>query len=149
MNNFQEVFVSIFGFTALIFFLIQILRLRKKKSIYGLTNYLFFLGAFVWGDLIILGPFWTIVSFLSLFLNDWYLFLLFISIFWSIRSLGEVIYWLNEQFAPKNRNNPDTLRLYRFVRNDSVWFIYQLFWQCIFVFSLISSIFLAKLWLFS
>jgi hypothetical protein len=147
MNIFEQLIVFFFGFSGLMFFLYEVLRLRKKKSIYGLTTYLFFLGSFVWGDLIILGPFWFIASLISLLLNNWYLFLLITSIFWSIRSLGEIIYWLNEQFAPKNRNNPDTLRLYRFVKNDSVWFIYQLFWQCIFVFSLVFSIYCAKMWL--
>jgi hypothetical protein len=149
MNFLQQTLISIIGITALVFFLFEVLRLKKNKSIYGLTNYLFFLGVFVWGDLIILGPFWILTSLISLYFNNWYLFLLIVSVFWSIRSFGEVVYWLNEQFAPKNRNNPDTLRLYKFVKNDSVWFIYQLFWQCIFVVSIIFSIYFSKLWLFS
>lgn len=143
----QTTIILLISLISFIFLLKSFREIKNKNNIYGLTPYLFFLGSFVWGDMIVLGIFWITVSIISILLNNWYLFLLFISIFWSIRSLGEAIYWLNEQFAGKNRNPPHTLKLHKLINGDAIWFIYQLFWQCIFVFSLLISIYLSKLWL--
>lgn len=148
MNYWQNLIVWFFGISGLITFLFEILRLKNKKSVYTLTDYLFFLGAFVWGDIIILGPFWIIVSLVSIYLNSWNLFLTLVSLFWSIRSFGEIVYWLNEQFGGKNRNPPHTLKLYKYIKNDAVWFLNQLFWECIFVFSILLSLYFSKLLLF-
>lgn len=143
----QQVFVGMFGITSFAFFIKSFRETKNKKNVYGLTPHLFFFGAFVWGDMIVLGPFWIIVSLISIFLNNWYLLLLFISVFWIIRSFGEIIYWLNEQFAGKNRNPPFTLNFHKFINSEAIWFIYQVFWQCVFVFSLVLSIYFCKMWL--
>lgn len=143
----EQIIVLIFVITSVIFFIKSLREVKNKKNIYGLTPNLFFLGAFVWGDLIILGPFWIIVSLISLFLNNWYLFLFFVSVFWIIRSLGEIIYWISEQFAGIKRNPPHTLNFHKYIQSDAIWFIYELFWQCVFVFSLILSIYFCKMWL--
>lgn len=143
----QQVFVLMLGITSFIFFIKSIRQTKNKKNVYGLTPHLFFLGAFVWGDMIILGPFWIIVTLISVFLNNWYLFLFFVSVFWIIRSFGEIVYWLNEQFAGKNRNPPHTLNFSKFINSEAIWFIYQLFWECVFVFSLVLSIYFCKMWL--
>src|SRR5581483_12281010 len=108
-----------------------------------------FFGVFVWGDTLVVGPFWVILVCFALLFQNWYFFLLVISLFWVIRSFGEVLYWLLEQFAGKNRNPPHTLRFHKLFPGDAVWFIYQLFWQCVFVFSTLASLFFAKLWLHS
>lgn len=143
----QQILIIIFGILTLIFFIKSAREIKNKKNVYGLTPHLFFLGSFVWGDMIVLGPFWIIVSLISILLNNWYLFWLFVTVFWIIRSLGEVIYWLNEQFSGKNRNPPHTLKLYNMFQGDSIWFIYQLFWQCIFIFSIILSMYFGIRWL--
>jgi len=143
----QQVLIAIFGISSVVFFIQSLIETRKKKNVYGVTTYLFFLGAFVWGDMIVLGPFWIIVALISLILNNWYLFLLFLSVFWTIRSLGEMIYWLSEQFAGTKRNPAHIVKLYRFIKSDAIWFMNQLYWQCVFVFSLILSIFFCKMWL--
>jgi len=51
---------------------------------------------FVWGDAVIFGLFWTVALIVAWVLKDWYLFLLIVSVFWVVRSLGETIYfsWL-------------------------------------------------------
>lgn len=149
MEFWQEIIISFFGINGLLFFLKSFHQVKNKKNVYGLTPYLFFLGAFVWGDVTVLGPFWIIASLVSLFLKNWYLFLLIVSLFWTIRSMGETIYWLNEQFAGKNRNPPHTLNFHKFFGGEAVWFIYQLFWQCILVFSILLSMYFAKIWLIS
>jgi hypothetical protein len=149
MTLLQQVIIFSYGLLSLLFFLKGYYEVTKKKNVFGLTNHLVFLGAFVWGDIIVLGPFWILISTVTILLNDWYLFLLILSVFWVVRSLGETIYWLNEQFATKNRNPANTLRFYKIFKNDSVWFVYQLINQCILVVSIIFSIYFAKLWLSS
>lgn len=99
----------------------------------------------MWGDLLVIGPFWFLVSIISVLMNNWILFLLFISLFWVIRSLGEMVYWLNEQFAYTKRNPPPTLSFHKLVQGDAIWFIYQLFWQAVFVFSAVITIYLVIL----
>jgi hypothetical protein len=147
MNIWQQILLYSYLLSSLVFFIKSLHETKNKKRVYGSTPYLFFLGAFVWGDMLVLGPFWITAAFFSLILKDWYLFLLIISLFWSVRSLGEIIYWLNEQFAGKNRNPPHTLKFHKLINNDAIWFVYQLFWQCVLVISIISSIYIAKLWL--
>ncbi len=141
MNNFQQIIILTIGFLGLIFFLTSLLQIKNRKNVYGLTPFLFFLGGFVWGDMFILGPFWLIVSLMSLILNNFNLFLLIVSLFWLVRSFGEIIYWINEQFAGKNRNPPHTLKFHKIFQGDSIWFIYQLFWQCCLIFSIIFSLY--------
>lgn len=143
MEYWQRIFIIIFSIFNFFIFLKAIYEIKKRNP-YGLTKYLFFVGAFVWGDVLVIAPFWVIVTFISLLINSWFLFLLFISLFWVIRSLGETIYWLNEQFAFKKRNPPQTLNFHKLINGEAIWFIYQLFWQCIFVFSTVASIYFAS-----
>lgn len=147
MALWEQISVVLYGILNILVLIKGIHEVKDKRNVYGLAGQNSFLGIFVWGDAIVFGPFWILTSALVLFLQDWYLFLLVFSIFWSVRSFGEVIYWLNEQFAGKNRNPPHTLKFYKFFNNDSIWFIYQIYWQCILVVSLIASIYLSALWL--
>ncbi|OGH10803.1 MAG: hypothetical protein A3B38_03825 [Candidatus Levybacteria bacterium RIFCSPLOWO2_01_FULL_36_13] len=146
MEFWQQTFIACFAVFNFLIFLKGLYEIKKRNP-YGLTKYLFFIGAFVWGDMFVLGPFWIISSAISLLLNNWYLFLLFVSLFWVIRSLGETIYWLNEQFAFKNRNPPQTLNFHKLINGEAIWFIYQLFWQCIFVISTVFSVYFINRWL--
>jgi hypothetical protein len=145
----QTIFLIIFGIFNCLIYLRAITHITKYKNVYGLTKWLFFIGAFVWGDVFVLAPFWIIAAIAAFVLNNWNLFLLIVTIFWTIRSLGEITYWLNEQFAGKNRNPPSTLNFHKVFNGDAIWFIYQLFWQCVFILSLILSLYFAKLWLLS
>jgi hypothetical protein len=149
MALWQQIIIVSFGLLNIGFFIKGYYEITKKKNAFGLTNYLLFLGVFVWGDIFVLGPFWMLVSLVTLLLQDWYLFLLIISVFWVVRSFGEVMYWLNEQFSGKNRNLPHTLRFHKIFQSEAVWFIYQLIWQCMLVMSITATLFLAKAWLLS
>jgi len=143
----QQVFIIIFAlFNLLIFFRGVNMTVHKRNS-FGLTEPLVFIGAFVWGDVVVLAPFWIIVSIISFVAQNWYLFLLFVSVFWTVRSIGETMYWFNQQFSTINRNPPEKLKGYRFTRNSSIWFIYQLIYQCIAVISLVASMYFANQWL--
>jgi len=105
------------------------------------------MGSFVWADHVIFGPFWSIVSFVTYFLNDWKLFLLIFSAFWLIRSSGETMYWFFQQFYPRAGNEPSKFWINRYVPGEAVWFMHQIFWQCVTVFSLILTIYFSFLWI--
>lgn len=135
-----QTFIILFTFLNTLFFIKALFEI-KKRNVYGLTKYLFFLGAFVWGDVFVLSPFWILVSLFSLFFKNLFLFLLLTSLFWTIRSLGEITYWINEQFAFKKRNPPETLNFHNLIKGDAIWFVYQVFWECVFVFALLASIY--------
>lgn len=146
MNSWQLIFLQLFCGVQCILFFVSKRKCHKGYS-FHLTRWLSLLGMFVWGDVLILSLFWILIGAISLFLQDWLLFLVFFSAFWLIRSLGETLYWFLQQFASKKRDSPDSLMGYSFVKNESIWFIYQVFWQCITVISLVSTVYLFSIWL--
>lgn len=147
METWQIYIVVLYGTGALIGFLTAFWECWRNKKSYSLTPHLTLYGAFVWGDMVVFGLFWSLVSLVTLLLNDWILFLLIISVFWVVRSVGETIYWFNQQFSRINRNPPEHHKiLYKIFHNDSVWFVYQIYWQCITVVSLIAILYLTRLW---
>ena len=146
MNLWQTIFLILFSFKALVALIIG-LKQSLKGNTFSLTPYLFFLGAFVWADAVIFGIFWVIVSAFCLFTQDWLLFLLITSVFWLVRSAGEVVYWFNQQFSVVERNKPSNMFLFKFFPNDAVWFVFQIIWQCLLVGTIITTVYLFKLWL--
>src|SRR3990170_36194 len=146
METWQKTLIIFWGIISFILFIKGFFECKDKKNAYGLTPKLSVFGIFSWGDAVVFGLFWVLVSLITLVLNDWILFLLIISVFWVVRSFGEAIYWLNQQFSTINRNPPEKLMFYKLFKNDSVWFIYQIFWQSITVVSLIFTIYFAKIW---
>lgn len=149
MENWQKLFIILWGIISLVMLIRGFRECKDKKNAFNLTPLLNIFGAFVWGDAVIFGIFWTLVSTVTLILNDWILFLLITSVFWVIRSFGETIYWLNQQFSPVKRNPPENFWFYKYFHNDSVWFVHQIYWQCITVISIIFTIYFAHLWLTS
>ena len=147
MNIVQQKLVLAYGIINFLVFLKGFYETRYKKNAYGFTRPLFVLGMFVWGDTVIFGLFWTLSSFIALYLKDWYLFLLIVSAFWLVRSLGEAVYWFNQQFSKINRNPKEKLIGYSIFQNDSIWFAYQIAWRCVAVASIVFTIYLAHVWL--
>jgi hypothetical protein len=145
----QKIFlVAFILFNLFLFF--KGLKEIKKGKVYGVTKFLFLIGIFVWGDAVILAPFWIIVSLLSISVSSWYLFLLFVSVYWTVRSLGETIYWLNHQFTVKDNSDfYKSLIGYSFFKSNAILFVYQIFLQCITVISIVATIYFANLWLSS
>jgi hypothetical protein len=92
MNNLQYYGIGLFACVA-IFSSYQGWVNSKKKNTNGLTPQYFFMGSFVWADAAILGLFWFLLCVITLIQKDWWLFLFSTSVFWVIRSLGEVMYW--------------------------------------------------------
>lgn len=148
MQPWQEMFLLFFALFNLAGAGVALHKTKNKKSAYGRVPQFFLIsGAFVWADLVVFGTFWTIVAFASLLLKDWLLFLLFVSVFWLIRSTGEWIYWFLQQFSNINRNPPENSSLYKIFQNSSVWFVYQIYWQTITVTTIITTLYLAALWI--
>lgn len=143
----QQLLILFYGIINFLAFLKGYYEIKDKKNPYGLAQSFGLLGIFVWGDAVVIGPFWIIISVFSLVLQDWYLFLVALSLFWVVRSAVEVVYWVFEQFTERHRNHPQTLMFYNFIKSDAIWFIYQIFWQCILVISILASIYFTTLWL--
>ena len=149
MNNLQFCVVLSYGIISFLAFLKGFRESKEKKNAYGLAPYLYPLGIYAWGDAVIFGLFWSLSSLISLLLHDWILFLLIISVFWMVRSLGETIYWFNQQFSAKTYdwNKPERLFGHSIFHNDSIWYVYQITNQCMTIISIITTIYLANLWL--
>lgn len=146
MNTLQFSIIVVYGSISLLAFIRGFYEVFKKNNPFGQPFILFWLGIFAWGDAVILGFFWCLVSLICFLLKDWILFLLIVSVFWVVRSLGEILYWINQQFSPIIRNPPKNLLGYYWFKNDSIWFVYQVIWQCLLVISIITTIYLANLW---
>ncbi len=149
MNDWQRIFVLIYSLLSLIGVIVSFRKIKKTKHNLDIILPGIIFGAFVWADLLIFGTFWLIVSAVCLFLNDWILFLLFQSVFWVVRSLGETIYWFNQQFSPIIWHQIENYPIFNFFKKDKYtsWFVIQIFWQCITVTMIILSLYFGKLWL--
>jgi hypothetical protein len=146
MAIWQTYFLLVFAATSIALSAKGFYESHKKKNAFG-NVHTFVLGAYVWGDAFVFGIFWAFVSVVSLAFQDWILFWLVASLFWVVRSFGEMVYWLNEQHANKKRVNIKKKMLYKYFHNDSVLFIYQTTQQCILVVSIVASIYFASVWL--
>lgn len=146
MATWQSVFIGGFLIFNLFLFWKSYQECQRGRS-FWLTRPLFLLGMFVWGDAVVLSLFWSAVAVASLLFQDWRVFLVLVSVFWLVRSIGETIYWFLQQFATTKRDPAKNLAGYHLVKNEAIWFMYQLFWQCMTVVSLISTVYLLNLWL--
>jgi len=147
MSILQQTIILIFGFINLLVFLKGFYVTKYKKNAFGIFHPLSILGMFAWGDAVVFGIFWTISSVITWYLKDWYLFLLTVSVFWVVRSFGETIYWFNQQFSKIKRNPPENLIGHSIFRNDSIWFAYQITWQCVTIVAIMFTIYFAGMWL--
>lgn len=147
MTLWQQIFVIGYTLINLFVFLMSWNQSVKHKNAFGLATPFQFLGVFVWGDSLVICFFWIFTALIFFIFNDWTGFLLSLSVFWAIRSFGEIVYWINEQFAIKHRNAPEKMLLHSKLGNDSVWFVYQIFWQCVLVVSIMCSLYLGAIWI--
>jgi hypothetical protein len=148
MQIWQRDFILIYTIGAFLFALKGLYESVIKKNPYGQqTIWMNLYGAFVWADAVVLATFWFLAGIVLWYLNNWQLFLLMQSIFWFIRSIGETLYWFLVQFSQKETDPPERFWLSRYFPGTSVWFINQMFWQCVTVTSLIFSIYFGHKWL--
>lgn len=138
----QQVMIAIFALFNIFVFFLSFFHTSIRRNPFGLTRFLLVIGAFVWADAVVFSLFWIFVSLISLTMANWDIFCLFMVAFWLVRSIGESIYWFNQQFSTINRNPVNTLLFHQLFPSDSIWFVNQIFWQCITVISLVTLIFL-------
>lgn len=143
----QQYIVMFYAAVSVLVFLVGLYQSFVKKNSYGLVPWLIPLGMFVWGDAIIICLFWIIISAVAIVLQDWLLFLLIVSVFWVVRNIGEAIFWFNQQFSQKIIYPPEILPGYSLVKNESIWFIYQIINQCFAVVFIVVSLYIGRLWL--
>lgn len=110
---FSSQFPAIISFVIVIFFslisFVAILRKREGKFFMD-SHFLSPFGIYVWGDALLVAPFWVILALLTLGLGFSIREFFVISlIFFLIRSLIEIQYWLYQQFQ-KEPFNPPLLR---------------------------------------
>ncbi len=146
METWQELIIAAFTAYSLAALIKGVKESYKGKNTNGLTGIYALTGAFVWADAVIFGLFWVFASFVSIYLKDWILFLLFQSVFWTIRGWGEAVYFFNQQFSKQVKVKPKDMWGYGFFKNESIWFVRQIQWQCVMVIGIISTIYLAKIW---
>jgi hypothetical protein len=146
MNTLETIVVALYGILSLTVFALGLYQSIKKRSPYKGTVYLSWMGIFVWGDALTIGLFWFLASSVTLLMSDWLLFLLIVSIFWVVRSAGEAIYWLNQQFVKDNKYYEKIIG-YGLLKSDAIMFVYQTYWQCLTVISIILTIYITYLWL--
>lgn len=99
---------------------------KKSKSdgFYTLTPQFAILGIYVWGDGLVLGPFWSLSGLIFLFLSPLNI-LRYVLLFYALRSAYEVIYWLNHQ-AVKDAYRPPLLPALNHLSPKEVSILYQL-----------------------
>ena len=147
MTNLQSLAILIFGIYNTIVLIYSYHQTKHKKNAYGEQLLLYPSGSFVYGDGIVFGIFWILACITTLLLKDFTLFLLIISAFWLVRSIGETIFWLNMQFSKVRIYEPKRLPLFSIYQNDSIWFFNQIWNQCLTVITLITTIYLATKWI--
>lgn len=147
MNQSQQIFLILFAAFGLAISFKGFWETYKHKNAYRETPYLYPLSIYVWGDALVFGIFLGGAALVSIILSDWILFLLIASLFWLVRSIGETIYWFNQQFSTVIRAQPQRYWTHKIFHNDSVWFIFQIMNQCVTVITIITSMYLAKIWL--
>jgi hypothetical protein len=148
MDVYKFWFVVMLGVFNLGVFLLSFYQCRVKSNNLGVTFFLLPLGIFVWADGVVFGLFWAFSSLVALLLKDWLLLLLIFSVFWLVRSLGETIYYFNQQFASVKRMPGNKLPGYGLFRDEyTIWFVYQIVCQVISVVSIITTVYLFNLWL--
>ncbi len=148
MQPWQQTFIAIYGLYSFVGFLLAYYKCKYKKLTHTKVPSYWLNGSFVWSDQVVFGAFWALISIATILLQDWVLFLLVTSLFWAVRSWGEAVYWFNQQFSTVNRNPvKDYPTLKSIFHNDSFWWVFQIYWQCLLVVSIILSLYFGKLWL--
>lgn len=106
----------------------QAVKRCKQGQFYSDTPLLFWMGIFVWGDALVLAPFWAVTSLLFLFLSP-VMVLRSIVLFFIVRATYEVIYWINHQVA--NREYlPPLFRRFSWIKPMDAAILYQLINMC-------------------
>lgn len=123
----MKVFALILLIINLIVFFIAVKK-SKNNQFYSDVSLLLPLGIFVWGDALILAPFWVISSVIFYFLSPVNILRYFL-LFYAVRSMYEVVYWISSQMAGKTYN-PPLFRQFTWLKPNDAAILYQLMNMC-------------------
>src|SRR5690348_15002773 len=130
----QHFLQSIFFLIGLLSFVMGVKKSRQQQF-YSDTWMLLPLGIYVWGDAIVLGPFWMASSILFSFLTPLEI-LRFGLFFYLVRSVYEVIYWITHQVAQKEYV-PPLFRRWKWLHANESAILYQLIHMCVVLFCVV------------
>lgn len=128
-------FITLHFLYAMLTFIAGYVKTIKNRNPYGHAFWFLPLGVFVWGDALVFGLFWMIATAGIWLWGSWQVLAFIYSLFWLIRSLGEVQYWLLVQFSSVKREPAENHVLFPLIKSDAVWFMHQVIWQCVAVLS--------------
>lgn len=109
-------------FNLAIFF--RALHFVKKGGFYTNSHWLVPIGIFVWGDALVIAPFWAVMSIVALWLSPLNI-LRFVLLFYAIRAAYEVIYWINHQVAQRDYV-PPLFQNVKWLKPNDAAILYQL-----------------------
>lgn len=147
MADWQKIIVTIYGLFALVTFIKSLYECAWKNNNYQDVLLIWAFGAFVWADGVVFGLFWFFTALFSLVVDSWILFLLVLSVFWAVRTLGESIFFFNMQFHPLEKYPPKYFAIHKHFHNESVFFAFQVAWHCVTVVCIVLSIYLSRVFL--
>lgn len=138
----------------LILFFLSIKKVRSnKKGCDFIYRWGFFIGAFVWEDLLIFSLFHIGVSVITIIFGDFKLWLLFFVVFWLVRSAGETLYYFLQQFIqPKhhphyiNAHFESLRNIFGNISEQKVFIILQVTMQVVLVVSIVLLFLLLQSW---
>lgn len=120
----MKLFLIILFAVAGVYIFFESYRRSKKNGFYGNTTVLNIFSVYVWGDGLLIGPFWTLSSILFIFLDlEW--IIRYIVLFFLFRSAVEIIYWINHQVAQRDYIPPLFSKVTWLKANESA-ILYQL-----------------------
>ena len=121
------------------------LNKSKHRQFYSDTFWLIPLGIYVWGDGLVLGPFWFLAGFISIFFLDLTQSAILLLLFITIRSFFEIIYWLGHQVGDKTYQAP-LFRQVNWLDAGQGAILYQLLHTSVIIFSLLGLFVVIKTW---
>jgi len=101
------------------------------------------LTVYVKGDMIILIPFVVLIGCVGFF--SFKVMCLMYAVFYSLRSIGEMQYWISQQFGPKTYRPDDVA--FKKVSNDAIYILYQLIALITATVGVTTTVLIARYWL--
>jgi hypothetical protein len=120
-------FSVLLGSLSLIVFWLALKKSQKDQFLSD-TFPLIWMGIFVWGDALVLAPFWFLSSIAFIWL-PWISILRWWLVFGIVREVFEVVYWLNHQ-ASKSTYRPPLVRNFKWLSAEQGAILFQLFAMC-------------------
>ena len=143
MNELQRLVVIVYGIVSLAAFIKGFWEVKYNTNRHGLTPF-GLLGIFVWTDAVVIGLFWVLASVFVLLVDDWAVGLLILFLYWVVRSAGEALYWMLQQFADKKLDKPEDVPWHSLFPGQSVFIAQQIWWQMVLVVSLFATVLILK-----